>query len=305
MMAVNNRISSEVFEAKRWPYYLILPMSSLLVLWAVIKKKIYGMFRKKQEVNFLLFDGIGKYGKVIKKNVTGWKAVDLIYNHRFGENRSLGGRLDDFWVDNLNCQAARNRFKLAKRELEKAILHFSNQGEVRVFSLAAGTGQIESETIAKVKEQHINVKAILIDREPEAINRAHEFISLNGVSEDVKVVHSDAKEALGKANDFKPHIIQMVAFLDYLPHDEAVRFISNLFEVLPEGGYFITSNTMPNIDMHFVKHVVGWPLIYRGHNEIASIIRESGFAEFEIINEPLSIQNIVVARKTEGIPLAK
>lgn len=300
-MVVSDRISTEVFEAKRWPYYLLMPISSFLVLWVAIKKQFYGLLGKRGGNSLLLFDGIGEYGKVIKRNVTGWRAVDLIYNHRFGQNRSIGGCLDDFWFNSLNCQAARNRFKLAKRELEKAVLRFSGQEQVRILSLAAGTGQIETETIAKLKEKNIPVKAILVDREPDALKRAHEFISLNGVSKNVEVVPSDVKEAIRIAETFKPHIIQMVAFLDYLQHKEAVRFISTLFDVLPSTGYFITSNTMPNIEMYFVKHVVGWPLIYRSHDEIRDIIKESGFPECEIINEPLCIQNIVVARKNEHI----
>ncbi len=298
------RVTSETFEAKRWPYYCILPLSLLLVLWSVLKKRCYSLVGRKQDVNLLLFDGVGKYGKVIKRNVTGWKAVDLIYNHRFGESRSLGGCLDDFWFDSLNCQAARNRFRLAKRELKKAILHLSSHGVVRILSLAAGTGQIESEAVADVKRGNVHVKAMLVDKEPAALTRAREFIAINNVAEDVEVVQADAREALGIAAGFKPHIIAMIAFLDYLSYKEGVRFISKLFNILPQGGYFITSNTMPNVEMQFVTHIVGWPLIYRDHQEISRLIRESGFAEYELIDDPLCIQNVVVARKTKRNPQA-
>ncbi len=298
-MAIHNRISTQDLEAKRWPYYLIYPMTSLLVLWAVLKKKLYGLFRPRKEVNFLLFDGIGKYGKVIKRNVTGWRAVDLIYNHRFGETKSIGGRLDDFWFDSLNCQAARNRFKLAKRELEKAILN-TPASEVRVLSLASGTGQIESETLANVRDKNVNVKAVLIDREAEALERAEHFISSNGVSESIKLINSDVMQAIEIAKEFNPHIIQMVAFLDYLQEQEAIDFLSDIYGTLPEGGYFIASNTMPNLEMHFVKEVVGWPLIYRNHEEIGRIFEKSGFKNAQIIDEPLGIQNMIVAKKQAG-----
>jgi len=292
-----NRISSEKLEAKRWPYYLISPITLLLVLWIIIKKKFRALLSKQGEVGLLIFDGLGRYGKVIKKNVTGWKAVDLIYNHRFGEDRTMGGWLDDFWFNSLNCQAARNRFKLAKQELEKALFEFSDQREVRIISLAAGTGQIESETVAKVKKRKINAKVILIDREPEALRRAQEFISLNGVSDEVRVIESDVENAIDVAKTFKPHIVKMIAFLDYLPEEDAVKFISEIYQVLSTKGYFITSNTMPNIEMHFVKWVVGWPLIYRKPRQIENIIKKSGFEQCEIINEPLHIQSVAVARK--------
>jgi len=295
-----NRILFDEFETKRWPYYLILPVTWLLVIWMVIKKKINASLSRKQEVGLLIFDGIGKYGKVIKRNVTGWKAVDLIYNHRFGENPSIGGWLDDFWFDSLNCQAARNRFKLVKKELEKAILGFSDQKEVRIISLAAGTGQIESETIAKVKKRGINVKVALIDREYGALKRAQEFISINGVQEEIRTINSDVTYAIDIAKYFRPHIVKMIAFLDYLFEKEAIRFISNIYQILPTNGFFIVSNTLPNVEMYFVKWVVGWPLIYRKPKEITNIIKKSGFIQYEIINEPLHIQSIVVARKLNG-----
>jgi hypothetical protein len=296
-MAGKSKVLSEKLEAKRWPYYLISPITLLLVFWTITKKKFNSLIFKRKELGLLIFDGIGKYGKVIKRNVTGWKAVDLIYNHRFGEDRTIGGWLDDFWFDSLNCQAARNRFKLAKRELEKAILEFSKQKEVRIISLAAGTGQIESETIAKLKNRKIHINMLLIDKEPDALRRAQEFISLNSVSEAIKIINSDVKQALKIAKDFNPQIIEMIAFLDYLPEEDAIKFISDIYQILPLGGYFITSNTMPNIEMHFVKWVVGWPLIYRKPNKIADIIKSSGFIHYEIFNEPLHIQSVVVARK--------
>ncbi|MCQ9207560.1 MAG: class I SAM-dependent methyltransferase [Omnitrophica bacterium] len=297
MGSAGSKLLSDELESLRWPYYLIIPVTYLLIFWTIVKKKINAILNKDKDVGLLVFDGIGKYGKIIKRNVTGWKAVDLIYNHRFGENQSLGGRLDDFWFNSLNCQAARNRFKLAKRELEKGIFEFSNEKEVRIISLAAGTGQIECETIAKVKGRGVNVKAILIDREPDAINRAREYISMNGVQDNIKTINSDADSVVDVAKDFKPHIIKMIAFLDYFFEKQAINFISDLNKLLPPKGIFIVSNTLPNIEMYFVKWVVGWPLIYRKPKEIINILKKSGFTNPEVMEDPLHIQGVAVARK--------
>ncbi|MDD5610075.1 MAG: class I SAM-dependent methyltransferase [Candidatus Omnitrophica bacterium] len=292
-----NRVLLDSLEVKRWPYYLILPLSWLVALWMFIKKTVNAAFNRKQETELLIFDGIGKYGKIIKKHVAGWKAVDLIYNHCFGEDRSLGGLLDDFWFGCLNCQAARNRFKLAKRELEHTILGLRNQKEVRIISLASGTGQIESETIAKIKKLGINTKIILIDKENEALKRAIEFISANGVQKETEIMHCDATRALEATKDFKPHIITAIALLDYFTEKEIIGFISKIYHVLSPGGFFIASNTMPNVEMPFVKWVVGWPLVYRKSKDLADIFEKSGFSQYEIISEPLHIQNIIVAKR--------
>jgi hypothetical protein len=296
-MLQRNRISNNKYEECRWPYYLILPFSWILVFWVVLKKQALRLFKSEKDVGLLIFDGIGKYGKVIKRNVTGWKAVDLIYNHQFGNDRSLGGMLDDFWFGSLNCQAARNRFKLAKIELENAVRHFSNEKEVKVASLAAGTGQIETEVIAKFREENVVVRAVLVDREKAALSRAQEFILLNNLQGQVSTVHASAARAVEKASRFKPHIVHMIAFLDYLPDGEAVKFVSKIYKSLPTGGFLIASNTMPNVEMHFVKWVVGWPLIYRKAGQIAMIISKSGFTQYRVIPEPLQIQGVVVARK--------
>ncbi|MCK5450641.1 MAG: class I SAM-dependent methyltransferase family protein [Candidatus Omnitrophica bacterium] len=289
---------SDKFESKRWPYYLILPITWLLTLWTIAKKKTNALLRKKKDVGLLVFDGIGKYGDVVKKNATGWKAVDLIYNHSFRQNISLGGLLDDFWFESLNCQAARNRFKLAKRELENAVIKFPKKQEIRVVSLAAGTGQIESEAIAKLKSKGFNVCARLVDKEEDALSRAKEYVVLNKVQDKIKLINSDVGSAIDLIKEFNPHIVKMIAFLDYLPEEVAIKFISNIYSTMPQGGVFIVSNTMPNIEMHFVKWVVGWPLIYRRPKEIANIITKSGFVKHNIVTEPLNIQGIIVAEKT-------
>ena len=89
-MIKGKRILSDKFEAKRWPYYLILPITLVLTLWTIAKKKFKALLGKRSDIGLLVFDGIGEYGDVVKKNATGWKAVDLIYNHSFRQKISLG-----------------------------------------------------------------------------------------------------------------------------------------------------------------------------------------------------------------------
>jgi len=297
-MIKGKRILSDKFEAKRWPYYLILPITLVLTLWTIAKKKFKALLGKRSDIGLLVFDGIGEYGDVVKKNATGWKAVDLIYNHSFRQKISLGGVLDDFWFENLNCQAARNRFKLAKRELENAVIKISGEQEIRIVSLAAGTGQIESEAIARLKSKGFNISAKLVDKEKDALNRAKEYIALNKVQDEIKLVNLDVNAAVDLIKEFRPHIVKMIAFLDYLPKETAIKFISEIHSLMPQGGVFIASNTMPNIEMHFVKWVVGWPLIYRKPKEISDIISKSGFVKNSVVVEPLHIQGVVVAEKT-------
>ena len=295
--STRTKILTDELEAMRWPYYMILPITWLLALWMMIKRTVNTLLKKEQEVGLLIFDGIGNYGKVVKKNVTGWKAVDLIYNHRFKKNLSFGGMLDDFWFNSLNCQAARNRFKLAKKELEKAIFSLSNQDEIKILSTASGTGQIEIETIAKLRKQGMNIKAVLLDKDEEALSKAQNYVSVNKVAGSIETINQDVSKSVNMAEQLKPNIVTMVALLDYLSKEDAIKLISKFYELLPENGVFIASNTMPNVEMHYVKWFVNWPLIYRKPCEIKDIIKKSGFKNCEIIKEPLNIQCVAVGKK--------
>jgi len=296
-MSIKILIGSDILEVKKWPYLLILPLMWLITFWVIIKKRIYAVFHKSPMIHSLIFDGIGKYGQEVRKNATGWKAVDLIYNHKFGEDKSIGGRLNDFWFNSMNCQAARNRFKLARLEIKNAILQLTNKKEIRIIALAGGTSQIENEILKQLSEFNVTPKIILIDINNDALNRAKEYIAEYKHIEQIDLIQADILYGIEIANRFKPQIIEMIAFLDYLPKKEAIEFLSKIYGILPSDGFCISSNTMPNLEMHFVEWVVNWPLIYRKPHELNEIFLESGFTKIKIIKEPLNIQTIVVAQK--------
>ena len=64
----------------------------------------------------------------MKEGSTSWRALEEIYNYNFGRRDGLGGLVDDFWEGMLNCQAVRNRLKVAKNELRRAINDIAGGG---------------------------------------------------------------------------------------------------------------------------------------------------------------------------------
>lgn len=268
----------------------------MMIIWILLKKRTRALTGNNGKVSCILFDGLGKYGEIIKQNVTGWKAVDLIYNHEFGKDKSIGGWLDDFWFNCLNCQAARNRFKLALHELKRAVLHLKQAPEIRIISLACGTGQIECNAL-NIWYLKNKMKLILIDNEEKALKKAKEYIIKHNAVDQIKLIKSNVNYGVKLIESFKPQIVTMIAFLDYLDNKSAINIFSEIYKFLPEGATFIVSNTLPNIEMQFVKHVVEWPLIYRKPEEVVSLIKKGGFENYWINTDPTKIQTVITAKK--------
>src|SRR3989338_8175942 len=172
-VAVTLPVKSAKFEKRRWPYVLTMPISWLLTLWVIFKKSICRWQGKPDpNINTFWFDGLGLSDRAIKEGAASWKPLDIIYNHRFGRTSGLRGIVDDFWVGMINAQAVRNRLKLVKQEIRRAILRFSNHQEVRLLSLAAGSAQSVIEVMAELKTKGVRIRALLLDIDQTALDYA-------------------------------------------------------------------------------------------------------------------------------------
>jgi len=170
--SVNRPIESEVFERNRFPYLVALPLMWILTIYVMIKKAVYKLFKSKPKTNTLLFDGLGPWTRKVKEGSASWRALHIIYNHPFKKRDDISGWIDEFWWSSLNCQSVRNRFKLAKQEVRKAILKFNQQKEIRILSLACGSAQAVIELMAEFKENGTVVKVMLLDIDKSALDYA-------------------------------------------------------------------------------------------------------------------------------------
>ncbi|MEK7653457.1 MAG: class I SAM-dependent methyltransferase family protein [Patescibacteria group bacterium] len=294
------------FERRRWPYVLTIPISWLLTLWVIIKKSICRWQDKPEpNINTFWFDGLGLSNRVIKEGATSWKALDIIYNHPFGQRKSIGGFVDDFWIGMINAQAVRNRLKLVKQEIRRAILRFSNHQEIRLLSLAAGSSQGIIEVMAELKTKGIRVRALLLDIDQTALDYAQVMAKRHGVDDQIETVKTSIAQVARVSRDFRPQIIEMLGLLDYIPHDKAIRLVRKIWESLDSKGIFLTCNINHNIEMYFLKWVINWSMIYRTPAELAEIITKSGFSDYRLIYEPLKIHGLVIAQKEQYILVAQ
>jgi len=98
---------------------------------------------------------------------------------------------------------------------------------------------------------------------------------------------------------FKPHIIEMVGFLDYRPRNKAIGLIKRIRACLPDGGAFLTCNIRKNREKIFLDWILLWPMIYRSEEEFAELLLGGGFSpdKIQLIYEPFKIHGIAVCRK--------
>lgn len=291
-------IQSMEYECRRWPYYLILPISLLLTVYVMLKK----MVRKAvglppPETNTLWFDGLGESPRQVKEGAASWKALNEIYNYNFKRPPSLKAFIDSFWQGMLNCQAVRNRYKLVRKEFSQAVLKFADEKEVRIISLACGSAQAVVEVISGFKKNGLVVRAVLVDLSQEALEYAQQLAADHGVADQIVTKQVSVSQVVEIAEEFRPHVVEMLGLLDYFPQDKAIKLAKKVEQALELGGYFLTCNIAPNIERWFVLWVINWWMIYRRPSDLVEIALEANFTSFRLVYEPLQIHGVLIAEK--------
>jgi len=292
------------YETKRFLYRLSLPLMWVLTIWVMIKKTTLGVVNRKPGINTFLFDKLSVPCRGIKEGAASWQALDIIYNYEPRKELGIRARVSDFWIGMINAQAVRNRLRLVKRELAKAIREIAKtESEVRVFSIASGSAQAVLETMIKVMEEGIKVKALFLDSDPEAIKYSHAMAKKYGLEDQISFVVSRTSKLVVIAQEFKPHIVEMVGFLDYRPLEQAIKLVKRIYSILPDGGKFLTANMHANSERFFMKWVIDWSMIYRRPQHLARILYDGGFngifgsEKIRIIFEPLKLHMVAICSK--------
>ena len=297
--------TGNIYERNRWLYILTMPISLLMTLWVMIKQlvsrvvcRLVGGKLNKKATNSIFFDHFAEKLRLIKEGSASWKALDVIYNHKFGKNRTVVGWLEDFWIGMMNAQSVRNRFKLIKIKLKETLLKFRREPEVRMISIACGSAQAVIEVISELKKEGVIVRVFLVDMSREALAHAENLAVKHGIADQIETRRLNVIKTAIPISDFKPHVVEMLGLLDYLDRKTAVKFIGDILNQMPREGIFLTCNIRHNLEMFFLWWVINWPMIYRSPKELQSIITEAGFSEVEIVYEPLNIHGIVIAKKS-------
>lgn len=285
------------YEKTTWTYFLMMPIIYLLTFWVAIKKKILGPNLK---TNTFWVDGISPIWREIKEKAATWRALDIVYNHRFGKRKNFEGKITDFWLNILNAQAVRNRLKLIKQKLKEKIERISQtESEIRLLSIASGSAQGVIEIMAEFKQKKCPIKAIFLDLDSTAIEHSKELAQKAGIVEQITFINKGANVLEEAVKGFRPHIVELVGFLEYRPEEKAIKLIEKIYRLLLPGGVLLVSNICNNLEKPFLYYVINWPMIYRSTQELAEILIKGGFdaKNCKIICEPLKIHNLAICQK--------
>lgn len=292
------------FEHKKLLTWILLhPVLLLLSVWARGKKAWWRKFiGKEPPVNSMWCDGLGYCWSQIRSGKGSWRALEIIYNINdyVGNNcHKIGKHLDLLYSkNNHNPKAVRNRLKISKIILENLIQNYKT-GQMRILCLACGSAQAVIESVAMHPDR--DIKVLLVDIDAQALEYAKSLAAKHGVLDRFEFQQRNAMLVAKIAKDFKPHLIEMLGLLDYIPKDLAISLADRIRKSLEPGGVFITCNIHPNPEIPIVRWILNWEMIYRTKQEIIDIIKGGGFGEYELITEPLGIHSIVVAsRRIEG-----
>tara|TARA_Y100000310_G_scaffold345555_1_gene466523 strand:+ start:62045 stop:62878 length:834 start_codon:yes stop_codon:yes gene_type:complete len=274
-----------------------------MVWWVLFKKLI---LHRKLAVHNLFFDGLATECRKIREGAARWPAMDIIYNFR---KKQLGWNpfkwpgiiLDNFWIHMRNAQAVRNRFKRTRYDLERSCYLLKNLGRpIRILSLACGSAQAVAETVALLSTEGYQFEVLLIDYEEGALKKASEIAEKYRIGDCFTYKRGVVQRFPKYLDGFKPDIVEMVGFFDYLNDKQAVEVVELVHEMLPQKGTFITCHIHPNPEQDFLTNVIGWDsnMLYRSVDEFANLVDSGGFDKVQVVIEPLGIHSVLVATKT-------
>ena len=277
-------------EDRYWIYVAALPAMWLLATLVRAKSCLYRAFGfGEPKINTIWFDGLGKANAGIRANAKCFRAMDIIYGCDFMERNAF----DRFWIGMRNAQAVRNRGRKVRELLLDAVLN-SESTLVRILSLACGSARDVIDVIVMANDRGVTVKALLVDINPEALKAAQEYAEARGVSGQIEVLQSDIVTVWPAAKEFAPNIVHIIGLLEYVPNDKAINLLAAVHGVL-RGGKLLTSNTVNNMEAGFLRHVIGWNMLYRSGWQLEQLLKAAGFNRVAVHGEPHKVQNVAIA----------
>ena len=302
---------SNDFENHRFTYLVAqvlmgLPLTVLgFLVWCfnviVLRRKPFGKF-----AGSLSLLELSPAIRGVRDGSAGWQALHIIYNW-YGHFEIKPDFPRDpfawFWIKMLNAQAVRNGLRIIVSELKKAIeAAAESDDEVRILSIASGSAQSLFLAIKALENEGFNkkVRLLLLDLDQTALDHSvmlaerfrfpgSRIISVTGSTNSV--------EETINVNGFRPHIVEMAGFLDYRPDKKAMGLMSRIHSLLPPEGSFITCHIHPNIEQHFLRWVLCWPMVYRSKDNFLRLVEASAGWSVRDTTEPHGIHTVVVCTK--------
>ncbi len=266
-----------------------------------LRRILWEMGRSSDHFSSIFVDRFSEFNHQSKTGAANWRSLDIFYNYHKKIKPKLSGFdgwITRHWIEKMeNRQAVANRLKIVVNLLEDAFKKFINEPEIRLVSIASGSAQAVIEAIERCP--NLNIKAVLIDLDESAIEASRQRVKEAGLEERFSFIHGTTKVLEGVCQKFRPHIVEMVGFLDYRPDSKAIKLVSRIRDCLLPGGVFLTCNINKNREKIFLDWVLLWPMIYRNPKRFAGLLAKGGFSPEEMIifYEPFRIHGVAVCKK--------
>jgi len=265
-----------------------------------IRQILWQMGRDHDHFSSFAVDWFSKFNHQAKCGAASWRALDLFYNYYSKIKPQLDGNLESkltrYWIEKMeNRQAVTNRLKVLTILLKNAFAKFGSEPEVRLFSVASGSAQAVVDAILGSSQ---NVKVLLLDIDATAIEEAKSLVAKYGLEEKFSFICGTVKKIEDVCHNFRPHVVEMVGFLDYRPEEKAVTLVAKIKKCLPDGGILITCNIKKNREKPFLDWVLLWSMDYKDEFDLARIFNKGGFLpeKTEILFEPFGIHGICICQ---------
>jgi SAM-dependent methyltransferase len=202
-------------------------------------------------------------------------------------------------------KALRNRLRIVTYLIKESLLNQLDKND-NIFILSLGGGSLRSiiSAISELRRPDLIEKITIwnVDNDESVISLIEEVkkeFHLNNIR--VKILNLNIKEFF---RDFEKYtnkafdIVELIGFLDYLPEEEVINCLNNIYSLLKNNGILICSNIAPINETRFLENL-GWPpMYYRNIVDWVYILNKTYFKKAtKIIKEPLSFHNIVYIQK--------
>lgn len=308
-------------ELEKWglPRYLLAwPVMCLLSAWVMIKHYLFLLIKRpKQRLDQLLgpeqgtifFDQAHPLGHWVRRGVTSWVALDVIYSLPVAipKPRGIGEYLLHFWLDQPDGQAVRNRLRLTyqivKSELER-LAQERRQTPIRILSLACGSAQAVIEALAQAEKQcpESRFELCLVDASQEALNQAKTLAQAREVKSHIEYEPRSVTDKLNHEFDASWDIVETVGFFDYPADAKVAEKCLAIKRVLKKNGLLITAMISRSLWAFAVRWVINWPLLLRRRRSRIEriLLRAFKSEEIEFKTEPWGIHHVVCCRRLNG-----
>ena len=154
--------------------------------------------------------------------------------------------------------------------------------------------------MAELKKQGIKMEAKFLDLSPIAIQLSKKLAKEKGISNLITWHQDKVSNFSNYCNkNWRPNVIEMVGFLDYLNDEKANKLFKEIHSNLDSDGVFITANIVDNYERKFLSKVLSWDMIYRNAENVAGLIVRSGFkaSDTRVFYEPCKVHCVGISKK--------